>query len=40
MEHKGDGATSCSGCTWNDSQRLRMKAEGIGNQRKNRDHPN
>ena len=35
MEHKDDGNTSCNWCTWSGLQRL-----GIGNQKKNQDHPN
>ena len=40
MEHDCDGDTSCNWCTWNDRHRFRKRFETIGNQWKNREHPN
>ena len=36
-----DGDTNCNWCSWNGSQESEKERErgGIGNQRKNRDHP-
>ena len=39
VEHKADGDTNCSWYTRNYSQMLGKKTGGIGNQRKNWDHP-
>ena len=30
-EHKGDGDTNCSWCTWNGSQKFGKGAGGVGN---------
>ena len=40
MKHEGDDDTNCSGCTWNDPQKLRKEAGRVRNRRTNRNHPN
>ena len=37
VKHKGDGDTSWY--AWNGPQKLEKRTGGIGNQRKNQDHP-
>ena len=39
VEQEGDSDSNCCWCTWNGPQKLRIKNEEIGNQRKNWDHP-
>ena len=39
VEHESDGDTNFSLCPWNKSLRLEKKTRGIGDQRKNQDHP-
>ena len=40
LEHKGNGDTNWSLCTWNSSKRLGKKTGEIGNQRNDKIHPN
>ena len=39
IEHEDGGDTNCSWCTWNGPQRLVKETVGIGNKKKNQDHP-
>ena len=39
VEHEVDSDMNCSGCSWNDQQRLEKENGKIRSQRKNRNHP-
>ena len=39
VEHKSDGDTICSWCTWNGTLGSGKEAEKIEDQKKNRDYP-
>ena len=39
VEHVGDGGANCNWCAWDSLRRLGKGTGRIGNQRKNREHP-
>ena len=39
MEHEGDSATNCSGCTWNNPQRHLKETGSVWNRRMNQNYP-
>ena len=40
MEHKSNGYTNCSWCSWYIQQRLIKRPGGLGNKRTSGDYPN